>query len=72
MHFIFLISFGRNKIFKFQSYYLNSHSFKEIIMITKTYNINTIDIRPIIDSTLNLNFSFFVLKYTELNQNGQK
>ena len=41
-------------------------------MITKTYNINTIDIRPIIDSTLNLNFSFFVLKYTELNQNGQK
>ena len=62
MHFIFLISFGRSKILKFQSNYSNSHSFKEIIMITKIYNINTIDIIQIIDSTLNLNFYFFILK----------
>ena len=44
MHYIFQISFGIIKIFKFQSYYLNSHSLKEIIMITKTYHIITIDI----------------------------
>ena len=31
-------------------------------MITKIYNINTIDIIQIIDSTLNLTFSFFILK----------
>ena len=31
-------------------------------MITKIYNINTIDIIQIIDSTLNLNFYFFILK----------
>ena len=44
MHYIFQISFGITKIFKFQSYYLNSHSLKEIIMITKTYHIITINI----------------------------
>ena len=43
MHYIFLISFGIIKIFKFQSY-LNLHSLKEVIMITKTYHIITIDI----------------------------
>ena len=61
MHYIFQISFGITKIFKFQSYYLNSHSLKEIIMITKTYHIITIDITQIIDSTLNLNL-YFTLK----------
>ena len=59
MHYIFLISFGTIKIFKFQSYYSNSHFLKEIIMITKTYPIITIDITQIIDSTLNQNLSFF-------------
>ena len=44
MHYIFLISFAIIKIFKFQSYYLNLHSLKEVIMITKTYHIITIDI----------------------------
>ena len=44
MHYIFLISFGIIKIFKVQSYYSNSHSLKENIMITKTYHIITIDI----------------------------
>jgi len=34
MHYIFLVSFGSIKIFKFQSYYSNSHSLKEITMIT--------------------------------------
>ena len=44
MHYIFLISFGMVKIFKFQIYYSNSHSLKEIIKIIKTYHIITIDI----------------------------
>ena len=44
IHYIFLISFGTIKIFKFQSYYSNSHSLKEITMITKIYHIITIDI----------------------------
>ena len=44
MHYIFQISFGMIKIFKLQSYYSNSHSLNEIIMITKTYHIITIDI----------------------------
>ena len=43
MNYIFLISFGKIKIFKFQSFYSNSHSLKEIIIITKTYYIITID-----------------------------
>ena len=33
MHYIFLVSFGTIKIFKFQNYYLNSHSLKEIIIV---------------------------------------
>ena len=46
MNYIFLISFGTNKIFKFQI----SHSLKEIIMIIKTYQIISIDdINQIID-----------------------
>ena len=43
--YIFLVSFSTiNFFFKFQNYYSNSHSLKEIIMITKTYYIITIDI----------------------------
>ena len=53
MHYTFLISFGTIKIFKFQNYYSNSHSLKEIIMITKTYHIIIIDISQIINNTLN-------------------
>ena len=53
MHYTFLISFGTIKNFKFQNYYSNSHSLKEIIMITKTYHIITIDISQIINNTLN-------------------
>ena len=56
MHNIFLIHFGTIKIFKFQNYYSNSHSLKEIIIITKTYHIITID------STLNPNLYFLILK----------
>ena len=67
MHYIFLISFGTTKIFKFQNYYSNSHFLKEIIMITKTYHIITIDITQIIDSPLNLNLSFLILKWTEMD-----
>ena len=44
LHYIFLVSFGTIQIFKFQNYYSNSHSLKEIIMITKTYHIITINI----------------------------
>ena len=44
MHYIFQIYFVIIKFFKFQSYYSNPHSLKEIIMITKTYHIITIDI----------------------------
>ena len=44
MHYIFLFHFGTIKIFKFQNYYSNSHSLKEIIKITKIYYIITIDI----------------------------
>ena len=62
MHYIFLISFGTIKIFKFQSYYSNSHFLKEIIMIIKTYYITTIDITQIIDSILNPNLYFPILK----------
>ena len=61
MQYIFLVSFGTIKIFKFQSYYSNSHSLKEIIIITKTYHIITIDITQIIDSTINSNFHFPIL-----------
>ena len=57
MHYIFKVSFGTIKIFKFQSYYLNSHSLKEIIMIIKTYHIITINITQINDNTLNPNLS---------------
>ena len=60
MYYIFLISFGTIKIFKFQSYYSNFHSLKEVIMITKTYHIITIDITQIINSTLNLDSYFAV------------
>ena len=52
MHYIFLVSFGTTKIFKFQNYYSNSHFLKEIITITKTYHAITIDITQIIDSNL--------------------
>ena len=44
MHYVFLVSFCTIKIFKFKSYYSNSHSLKEVILITKTYFIITIDI----------------------------
>ena len=63
MHNIFLVSFGTIKIFKFQIYYSNSHSLKEIIMITKTYHIITIVITQINNTTLNPNLYFlFILK----------
>ena len=62
MHYIFRISFDTIKIFKFQSYYSNSHFLKEIIMITKTYHIIAIDITQIINSTLNLNLYFVIRK----------
>ena len=62
MHYIFLISFGTIKIFNFQNYYSNSHSFKEIIMITKTYHIITIDITQIIGTSLNLSLFFPIFK----------
>ena len=62
MHYIFLISFGTIKIFKFQSYYSYSYFLKEIIMITKTYYIITIDDTQIINSTLNPNLYFAILK----------
>ena len=70
MHYIFKVSFGTIKIFKFQSYYLNYHSLpsqknyhslKKIIMIIKTYHIVTIDITQVIDNTLNPNLYFFHL-----------
>ena len=54
MHYIFLISFGTTKIFKFQI----SHSLKEIIMTIKIYHIIKIDITQIIDCSLNSNLSF--------------
>ena len=56
MYYIFLISFGKAKIFKFQSYYSNSHSLKNTIIITKTYHIITID------SILKPNLYFPILK----------
>ena len=62
MRYSFLIYFGTIKIFKFQSYYSYSHSFKEIIMITKTYYIITIDITQIINGTLNPNLYIAILK----------
>ena len=62
MHYIFLISFGIIKIFKFQSYYSYSYSLKEIIMITKINYIITIDVTKIINSALNLNLYFVILK----------
>ena len=62
MHYIFLISFGTIKIFKFQSYYSYSYFLKEIIMITKTYYMITIDVTQIINSTLNPNLYFAILK----------
>ena len=59
MHYIFFISFGTIKIFKFQiSYYLKKII---IIIITKTYYIIIIDITQITDST-NQNLFFPVLK----------
>ena len=62
MHYILLISFGAITIFKFQIYYSNSHSLKEIIMITKTYHIITIVITQINNTTLNPNLYFLILK----------
>ena len=50
VHFIFLISFGTTKIFKFQI----SHSPREIIMIIKIYYIITIDIIQIIDKHIQI------------------
>ena len=41
-HYIFLVYFGKIKIFKYQNYYSNFHSLKEIILIIKTYHIITI------------------------------
>ena len=58
MQYIFFISFGTIKIFKFQiSYYLK----KIIIIIIKTYYIIIIDITQITDST-NQNLFYPVLK----------
>ena len=72
MHYIFLIYFSTIKIFKFQSYYSNSYSLKDNIMITKTYHIITIDITQIIDSTLNPNFfPPFLSNYIELDKMDQ-
>ena len=62
MHYIFQISFGIIKIFKFQSYYLNSHSLKEIIMIINDYHIITINITQTINNTLNPNLTVLILK----------
>ena len=70
MHYIFLISFGTIKIFKFQSYYSYSYFLKEIIMITKTYYIITIDVTQIINSILNPNLYFAILK--QVHQIGPK
>ena len=69
MYYIFLISFGTITIFKFHSYYSNSHSLKEIIMITKTFHKITIDITQIINSTLNPQtcILLFLSRYTELD-----
>ena len=55
MHYIFQVSFGTIKIFKFQIYYSNSHSLKEIITVT--------NITQIINSTLNPNLYFAMLKW---------
>ena len=50
VHYIFLISFGTTKTFKFQI----SHSPREIIMIIKNYHIITIDITQIIDKHIQI------------------
>ena len=61
MQYIFFISFGTIKIFKFQiSYYLKKIIII-IIIIIKTYYIIIIDITQITDST-NQNLFFPVLK----------
>ena len=62
MQYIFLISFGTTKFFKYQIYYSNSHSLDEIIMINQNYHIITIDITQIIDNTLHPNLFFPILK----------
>ena len=49
MHYIFLISFGTNKILSFKFVIQNFHFLKEIIIIIKTYHIITIDITKTID-----------------------
>ena len=72
MYYIFLISFGTTKIFKFHVHYSNFHSFKEIVMITQTYHFISNYIPQIIDNTLNSNLSFPILKYTELDQSKLK
>ena len=61
IYYIFLTSFGTTKSFKFQIYYSNSHSLKEIIMITKTYHIITIVITQINNTTLNPNLYFLLI-----------
>ena len=61
-HYIFLVYFGKIKIFKYQNYYSNFHPLKEIILIIKTYHIITINITQIIDSTINSNLYFPILK----------
>ena len=61
IYYIFLIFFGTTKIFKFQIYYSNSHSLKEVIMIIKSYHIIKIGITQIIDNTPNPNFFFFLI-----------
>ena len=58
MHYIFLVSFGTIKFFKFQNFYSNFYSFRKIIMIIKTYHIITIDITQIIDSALKSQLKF--------------
>ena len=45
MQYIFIISFGTTKIFKFQIYYF----LKDIMIIIKTYHTITIDITQIIE-----------------------
>ena len=50
MHYIFIISFGTTKIFKFQIYYF----LKDIMIIIKTYHTITIDITKIIDKYIQI------------------
>ena len=63
MHYIFLISFGTIKILSFKVIIQILILLRRLyIMITSTYCIIIIDISQIIDSTLNPNLHFPILK----------